>query len=49
LCKAPRFLPPWAANPGFLVAYLAYSGFLNRIGLPAVRDHYRAMLEAEPQ
>jgi uncharacterized protein (TIGR02421 family) len=45
LCRAPRYLPPWAANAGFLVAYLAYSGFLNRIGLPAVREHYRHMLE----
>ena len=48
LCKEPLFLPPWAANAGFLVAYLAYSGFLNRIGLPAVRDHYREMLETDP-
>jgi uncharacterized protein (TIGR02421 family) len=45
LCREPKFLPPWAANAGFLVAYLAYSGFLNRIGLPAVREHYRRMLD----
>lgn len=47
LCREPHFLPPWAANAGFLVAYLAYSGFLNRVGLPAVREHYRRMLEAD--
>jgi uncharacterized protein (TIGR02421 family) len=47
LCREPRFLPPWAADAGFLVAYLAYSGFLNRVGLPAVREHYRRMLEAD--
>jgi uncharacterized protein (TIGR02421 family) len=44
LCHPPRFLPPWAADAGFLVAYLAYSGFLNGIGLPRVRDHYRDLL-----
>ena len=27
----PRFLPPWAEDLRFLVSYLAYSSFLNRV------------------
>lgn len=49
LVKPPRFLPPWAADLRFLVTYLAYSSFLNRIDLDRMRTHYGALLEATPR
>ena len=44
LCTFPRFLPPWAKDLRFLLSYIAYSSFLNRMNLERVRDHYRALL-----
>jgi uncharacterized protein (TIGR02421 family) len=44
LCKPPRFLPPWARDLRFLVSYIAYSSFLNRMNLEQVRVHYKDML-----
>ena len=44
LCVFPRFLPPWARDLRFLVSYIAYSAFLNRMNLERVRDHYRDLL-----
>jgi hypothetical protein len=44
LCTFPRFLPPWAKDLRFLVSYIAYSSFLNRMHLERVRDHYKALL-----
>ncbi|TAK98001.1 MAG: DUF1704 domain-containing protein [Rhodospirillaceae bacterium] len=44
LCVAPRFLPPWASDLRFLVSYIAYSSFLNRMNLERVRGHYKEML-----
>ncbi len=49
LCRAPRFLPPWVADRRFLVAYLAYASFLNRVSFPAVRAHYQAILLDAPR
>lgn len=49
LCVPPRFLPPWARDLRFLVAYLAYSSFLNRIHLDRMSEHYAAMLEDTPR
>lgn len=48
LCRAPRYLPPWAADRRFLVSYLAYSSFLNSIDLGAIRRHYMTLLAASP-
>jgi hypothetical protein len=48
LCKLPRYLPPWASDLGFLVAYLAYSRFLNQVDLDLIRKHYSALLGAAP-
>jgi uncharacterized protein (TIGR02421 family) len=45
----PRFVPPWARDRRFLVAYLAYSGFLNQVDLDAIRHHYQALLEGAPR
>lgn len=44
LVKYPRFVPPWAADLRFLVSYLAYSGFLNRVDLSRIRAHYAELL-----
>jgi len=44
LCTPPRFLPPWAKDLRFLLSYIAYSSFLNRMHLEKVRDHYKEML-----
>jgi uncharacterized protein (TIGR02421 family) len=48
LCRPPVFLPPWAADLRYLVAYLAYSGFLNRVRLGTVRAHYDKLLANAP-
>ncbi|MBL8643200.1 MAG: DUF1704 domain-containing protein [Rhodospirillaceae bacterium] len=45
LCVFPKFLPPWARDLRFLLSYIAYSSFLNRMNLERVRDHYKDMLE----
>jgi uncharacterized protein (TIGR02421 family) len=47
--EPPRFAPPWAADLRFLVAYLAYSGFLNQVDLDTIRAHYAAMLADSPR
>jgi uncharacterized protein (TIGR02421 family) len=44
LVRAPRHLPPWAEDRRFIVSYLTYSGFLNRIRLKPVRAHYASLL-----
>lgn len=48
LCRAPRYLPPWAADRRFLLSYLAYSSYLNSIDLGAIRNHYIRLLETSP-
>jgi uncharacterized protein (TIGR02421 family) len=45
LIRPPKHLPPWAQDRRFVVSYLTYSGFLNRIKLEPVRAHYAALLE----
>lgn len=48
MLEAPRFLPDWIRHRGFLVAYLAYSGFLNAVNLEQVGAHYRSLLTDMP-
>ena len=48
LLRPPTFLPPWAGDLRFLVAYLAYSGFLNQVDLDVIRGHYQALLADAP-
>ena len=45
----PKFRPAWADDQRFLIAYLAYSGFLNTIDLGTVREHYRQQLHTAPR
>jgi hypothetical protein len=49
LCRPPRFLPPWVRDRRFLVAYLTYSSFLNRVRLEEHREHYRRLLADAPR
>lgn len=49
LCRAPRYLPPWAADRRFLLSYLAYSSYLNSIDLGTIRSHYNELLETSPR
>lgn len=48
ICKPPVFLPPWADDIRFLLCYLTYSSFLNRIDLSQVKNHYANMLDQIP-
>ncbi len=48
LCKAPKFLPPWAKDMRFLLSYLAYSSFLNKVDMGRVEAHYKEMLRNIP-
>ena len=48
LVRLPRFVPPWAADPGYLFSYLAFSSFLNTVNLRKVSNHYREMLTDVP-
>ncbi len=45
----PAFLPPWADDLRFLVAYLAYSSFLNRVDLAHIRRHHEELLRDTPE
>jgi uncharacterized protein (TIGR02421 family) len=49
LCRPPRYLPPWAADLRFLIAYLAYSRFLNTIDAKRIAAHYSEMLSTVPR
>ena len=44
----PAILPPWAKDMRFLVSYLAYSSFLNRVKLPGLQSYYQDMLADVP-
>lgn len=48
LCRAPRYLPPWADDRRFLVTHLGYSMFLNEVDLDQQRAHYRSLLAHTP-
>ena len=44
----PQFLPGWARDLRFLVSYMSYSGFLNRVKLPGFQAYYREQLGEVP-
>jgi uncharacterized protein (TIGR02421 family) len=48
MCRPPRYLPPWASDLRFLIAYLAYSRFLNTIDAKRIAAHYEQMLGTMP-
>lgn len=47
-CREPAYLPPWLAEPDFLLSQLAYSNLLNTVDLERLREHYRALATAAP-
>ena len=49
LCRAPKYLPPWASDMRYLLCHLTYSSFLNGMDLGPVRAHYDALLESIPK
>lgn len=46
--SAPLYMPPWAKDLRFLVSYLAYSSFLNRVKLPGFQAYYEEALQDVP-
>jgi uncharacterized protein (TIGR02421 family) len=48
LCRRARFLPPWAAEPGWVLSYITLSTFLSRIDLTAVAAGVKEALDACP-
>lgn len=48
LLHPPRYLPAWAADRRFLVAYLAYSGFLGQVRLDGAGPHYQDLISRLP-
>ena len=48
LCQPAKYLPPWASDLRFLLAYLTYSSFLNKIDLSQVNVHYQELLRDAP-
>lgn len=49
MCQAPRYLPDWARDIRFLLCYLIYSSYLNKIDLTKVKLHYRTILDSLPE
>ena len=49
ICAAPRYLPEWAKDIRFLLCYLTYSSFLNKIDLTQVKSHYSEILDSIPK
>lgn len=49
ICVAPRYLPDWAKDIRFLLCYLTYSSFLNKIDLTQVKLHYSQILDSIPR
>jgi uncharacterized protein (TIGR02421 family) len=45
---APKFLPPWVEDLRFLVSYMGYSSFLNRVKIPGFQAYYAEELKGVP-
>lgn len=45
---SPKFMPPWAKDLRFLVSYMAYSGFLNKVKMPGFQSYYKKELIEVP-
>jgi uncharacterized protein (TIGR02421 family) len=46
--EPPKIMPPWVKDMRFLLSYLAYSSFLNRVKLPGFQNYYHDMLNDVP-
>ena len=49
LVKPPKFLPPWASDPGWVLAHLTLSSFLANIDLGVVSEAMADVLEHCPR
>lgn len=49
LCRAPKYLPPWAKDMRFLLCHLAYSSFLDGMDFGRVQAHYDGVLGSIPK
>lgn len=49
LVKPARFLPPWAADPGWVLAHLTLNTFMNAVDLDTVSSAMADLLEHCPQ
>ncbi|WP_298912849.1 flavohemoglobin expression-modulating QEGLA motif protein [uncultured Algimonas sp.] len=48
MIESPKFMPPWVNDLRFLVSYMAYSGFLNRVEMPGFQEYYQEELKEVP-
>lgn len=46
--REPRYLPKWIADPDFLVTYLTYSSFLNRVNFSRIKQRYQDKMASSP-
>ncbi len=44
----PKYMPLWAKDLRFLVSYLAYSSFLNKVKMPGFQSYYEEALKDVP-
>ena len=49
LVQPARFLPPWAADPGWVLAHLTLNSFLANIDLSGVTEAMSDVLEHCPR
>ena len=48
LCQAPRYLPPWISDPRYLLAFLTYSTFMNKMPMEPLVAVAQKVLESAP-
>ena len=48
LCNAPRYVPPWVADPRRLVAYFSVTDVIGRAATAGLRRHYADQLQGTP-
>ena len=46
--EPPKFMPPWVKDLRFLVSYMAFSSFLNRVKMPGFQRYYQEELKEVP-
>lgn len=49
LCKPAKYLPPWAKDARYLLAYLTCSAFLNKMDVSKIYEHYDDLLHSIPK
>jgi hypothetical protein len=49
LCRPATYLPPWVADPRWVLTWLTYSTFTSAIDLDAVADAVGRLLDRSPR